>query len=281
MEEKNSGFHPVSSEDLDLGKLLDNLVEYVAKYGKILAISTLLGIVIAIVLYKLMPRYYTARLLVQSTVLDNHNEEEILENWDGLLNRYGYAALSQTLHYPAEKLENIGSFNIELVTGPINDGVTSFVIEVETKDTAGLQDLQGAIVYGLENSEYVRQKVQIRKEGLQQQIQKAGDEVTKLDSSRKYIQSLLQGPGKGSPELIVDISKVSEERVEIQEKLTGYKEKLAFVNGIQVVQDFVRTRKVKPSRSLFFLSGLLAGFLLGYVITLALMATANYKKRHA
>ena len=228
-----------------------------------------------------MPRYYTARLLVQSTVLDNHNEEEILENWDGLLNRYGYAALSQTLHYPAEKLENIGSFNIELVTGPINDGVTSFVIEVETKDTAGLQDLQGAIVYGLENSEYVRQKVQIRKEGLQQQIQKAGDEVTKLDSSRKYIQSLLQGPGKGSPELIVDISKASEERVEIQEKLTGYKEKLAFVNGIQVVQDFVRTRKVKPSRSLFFLSGLLAGFLLGYVITLALMATANYKKRHA
>ena len=281
MEEKNSGFHPVFSEDLDLGKLLDNLVEYVAKYGKILAISTLLGIVIAIVLYKLMPRYYTARLLVQSTVLDNHNEEEILENWDGLLNRYGYAALSQTLHYPAEKLENIGSFNIELVTGPINDGVTSFVIEVETKDTAGLQDLQGAIVYGLENSEYVRQKVQIRKEGLQQQIQKAGDEVTKLDSSRKYIQSLLQGPGKGSPELIVDISKASEERVEIQEKLTGYKEKLAFVNGIQVVQDFVRTRKVKPSRSLFFLSGLLAGFLLGYVITLALMATANYKKRHA
>lgn len=281
MEEKNNASHPVSSEDLDLGRMLDGLFEYFSKYGKLVTTTTLVGIIAAVVLYKLLPKYHTARLLVQSTVLNNHDEEEILENWDGLLNRNGYAELSQTMQYPVEKLANIGSLNVELVTGPIVDGVTSFVIEVETKDTAGLKDLQAAIVYGLENSQFVRQKVSIRKEGLQQQVQKAEDEVSRLDSSRRYIQSLLQGSGKGSPQLIVDIGKASEERVKIEEELTGYKEKLAFVNGIQVEQGFVLSTKVKPNRSLFFLSGLLGGFLLGYLISLVVMAAANYKKRHA
>lgn len=283
MEAKNQGSSPAApASDLDLADLLANAISYVRRFFWLLAITTAIGIVGAYVLYKISPKYHPARALFQSAVLNNHEEDEILSNWEELLNKPGYPQLAKMLNCPVEIISAVRSMDVELVITPYTDaGVSSFAIEIQTKDVNNLPAVQKAIVYGLENSPFTARKIALRKQDLQQQIDKAEQEVNKLDSSSRYIQSFAHGAEKGGPQLIVDIGKASEERVKIQEQLSEYREKLAFASGVQVVQDFMASGKVKPSGAIFLLTGMVGGFFLGYLISLWRLAMARYRKRES
>ena len=68
----------------------------------------------------------------------------------------------------------------------------------------------------------------------------------------------------------------------IQEKLATYKERLEFVDAVQVLQPFLRPKKARPNLVIFGAVGLIGGFFIGYIFSvMAALRSVNKKQRTA
>jgi len=266
---------PAPAGELDLAVILGRTLAYFRKYARVFVITCGLGIAISILFIKLIPKTYTARMILESTVLNAHEQVEIVTDWDELLNQKGYPVLAAYFGCKPGLVSEITSLKAEIVGTP-GEGNASFSVEADTQDTTLLPRIQDAILYGFMHNDYNQRKVAIRKDALSREIVKAREQLSELDSTGGLIHELRGGSKTGS-QYILDISTIPEERLTLMERLTGYQEKLAFTD-IQVLQGFVLNKKRKPSGLAFLLGGIAVGFLIGYFYTLLKMARSAYKK---
>ncbi len=133
-------------------------------------------------------------------------------------------------------------------------------------DTSILEDLQKAVIYGLENNEYVKEKVNFKRDNATKMIASVNREIAKLDSTKKKIESNNTGKSPGSSSFIVDISDVNVQMITLNEKLFQYQETLKFVDAIQLLQNFEKYSKPASPRLLkMLLSGFLGGIFIGFI----------------
>ena len=68
---------------------------------------------------------------------------------------------------------------------------------------------------------------------------------------------------------MVDVSNINTELINLNEKLLIYKEELKFANAVQVLQKFNKFSKPESRKGPFLSTiGAIAGFLLGYIVSL-------------
>jgi hypothetical protein len=275
--EDQSRYTPTPAGEMDLTDILKKLMAYFRRNRMIFLVSCLTGVVIAAVLYKLMPRVYSSRLVLESSVLNAHEQDEIVSNWDEQLNSRGYAGLAAIFGCTPELVSQIKELKVELVGLPM-EGNQAFTVVMRTADTLRLKEQQDALVHGLKNNDYVRRRVAVRTQNLQEEIAKAQKELNTLDSN-DLIADYKAAGAKGGSSLLLDVSHISEQRVSMKEKLMGYQEKLAFITDIQVLQDFLHPKKVSPILPLFGVIGLAGGFIVGYLYSLVSMARSISKRK--
>ncbi|HEV3327475.1 MAG TPA: hypothetical protein VG052_17785, partial [Puia sp.] len=235
-------------------------------YGILILISSLTGLFCGFIVHLAFPKYYKTRLLMESTVLNNTEQGEIIDNWDLLMRdkkNNGRLYLEKELNCSDTTVKNILSLETESLPN-LTDGTNCFVINLNVRDPSRLKNVEDALLYGLRNNDYVRQKVAMQKEDLQREISKADGEMTKLDSTRDFLESLSRGGKNTDGRLIFDISNIANEKVEIGEKLAAFKEKLAFGTGVQLVRGGSVPLGPKPGMLSLLGLGLLGGFLIGY-----------------
>jgi hypothetical protein len=174
-----------------------------------------------------------------------------------------------------EKLSNISAEEI-LKTYAVNNP-NGFIINVTVKDNSILDQLQKGIVYGLNNSPYVKDKIETKKARDRELIKKTTDEIAKLNVTKQIIDSLIQTNQRNTSSFILDISRISAQTIELNEKLFNYQEDLKFLTGIQVLENF---NKGKLSRNgllkLSFL-GMASGLFIGYLVSLFLFVRIKLK----
>jgi len=269
---------PTPSDEMDLSELLRRLIDYFRINGRIFLLTCGLCVAVSALLYKLLPRTYAVNMVMESSVLSAREQVEIISNWDDLLNKNGYPILARIFNCSPDLIASIGSLKAEPV-GTVPDPNSPFILTLETGDTAKIKQLQEVILYGLKNNDYARRRIEVRKENLETAVAKSQQELDKLDSTAKFIQDF-KGSGKTSgSEYLLDVSQIPEQRISIMDKLLTYKEKLAFVSDIQVLQEFLRPKKVRPILPVFGIVGLLGGFIIGYFFTLLRMARSLYHKK--
>jgi hypothetical protein len=262
------------NDDLDLLLIIKKAVTFLRKnFWKLLGAS-LAGLLVGAAFFFTLPKKFTSRILLESTLLINTDNRAIVENWDQMLKPSGYPHLMQEFNCRREIVENLKSITAESLN-PQNEGGTSFAITVSVVDTTLLDQLQSALVRGLTQGEYVREQVNVRKEGLQQQLDKVLMELQKLDSPKEFIGSVSNSGKKEGDPLILDISNFSVQRQTLVEKEAGLRERLAFNEAIYVLQGFSATKGPKPGMMTLLGIGLAGGFLLGYFFLLA--ASVNRK----
>jgi hypothetical protein len=264
----NQGSLQEKNDDLDLSALLSRAVRFLKTYGVLLLIASLTGLLCGFILNLSLPKYYTSRLLLESTVLNDLEQEELIDNWDILMTaRGGVPLLAKALNCSPETAGSIKGLSAEALPS-LQDGTYVFTLEVRVRDISKLKEIQDALLNGFRNNDFVREKVALRTASLRQQVSEAAGEIAKLDSTKHYIESLAPDEKKGNDHLILDVSNISKEKVEIGEKLATYKEKLAFGNGVQLVQGTTPPRGPKPGTATLLCLGLAAGFLIGYFMAL-------------
>jgi hypothetical protein len=151
----------------------------------------------------------------------------------------------------------------------VQDNPHGFIVRVIVKDTSILDNLQQGIVYGLENTDYVKQKLITKRANLIELIEKVKEEISKLDSTKLAVENILNNKNKSSSSLFVDITSINSGIITLNEKLLTYQEQLKFANAIQVLQKFNKfSYPERRNGPLLLFIGATIGLVIGYLISL-------------
>ena len=189
------------------------------------------------------------------------------DNWNALLKRKEIDALVATFNIPAttaSTLKEIDAFEIQKVFSPNNPN--GFVIEVTVTDNSALPTIQDGMVYGYENSSFVKEKVIAKRSRITEMIEKMSIEIARLDSNKRILDNIIRGTGRASTQVIVGGANNNQQLVEMNEKLLGYREELEFTRGIQVLQSFsVFRRPAGPNLIVLLVIGIVVMLALAYI----------------
>lgn len=272
-----------ASDDIDLLLLLERCILFFRRYKWVFIIAVMAGLAVGTFFYLSLPKVYKSRLIVHSFLLTNQEEIQIVDNWNDLLKKKEYTILAAAFHcresllYPLKKIKAEEIQKVFTATNP-----NGFTIEVTVTDNAILPDLQNGIVSGLENSEYVRDRIAVKKANLQELIGKTSREIEKLDSIKETMAKIISGHGSTSSSLIIDGSSVNRQLIEMNEKLLSFKEGLQFANAVQVLQSFSPFKQpAGPKLIVWLLAGLLLCLSLAWLYALVHSIQSRLKTRRS
>lgn len=259
-----------SNEDLELLKLFERFFSFFRNYGRSILIWTFAGMVIGLILFLASPKQYSSTAVFHSFSFTNSEQLKIVENYGALLKNHEYAVLADNLGCSPDLLKKVNSIeasDIQKTYTPNNQN--GFEIEVSVKDNAILDDLLKALVHGLDNGEYIKDKLATRRSNLIQLIDNVRIEINKLDSVKQNIESSINGNLKTGGSYIIDVSSINSQVIALDEKLLGYQEELKFTKGVQVFQKFYPfSTPSQPKLLKLLILGCIAGFGIGYVLAL-------------
>ena len=153
-----------NSDELDLIVLIEKLVSFVKRFFFILIVFPVIGILIGFLLFLSTPRKYTSETVLHSFVLTNLENIQIIKNWKDLLRKKEYTTLAGIWNTSPDIVKKVGLMATEEIQKLyVQDNPHGFIIRVTVKDTSVLDHLQEGIVYGLENNEYVKERLNTKK----------------------------------------------------------------------------------------------------------------------
>jgi len=242
---------------------------------------TLLGLALGISNYLFSPRLYSSKLLLQSRVLTNKEAIEIVEEWKDLLEHGEYGALSRitnTDRMLLRKLKKISADEIQKLY--VQNNPNGFSIEVEVIDTTALTSLEAALIQGIENTAYVKAKVESKRAWFAGMISNVESELARLDITRTAVDSIIRRKAIGASSLMVDISSLNGQWVGLNEKLLSFREELQFTRGVQVLQHFMSPEKPSsPKLVKSVILGFAGGLFIGYTAAMLLYIRSRLRPR--
>lgn len=276
----------INNDEIDLIQVLERIIRFLSTYKRELIITAITGMICGYTIFRTLPKSYGSTLILHSQVLTNSEEIEIIGSWNNLLNNHEYSVLSRNLRCSENLLSKIKSMSATNIPSPVPGTSSGFTVYVLVKDTSILEDLQTGIIYGLENNEFVKEKVESKKSNTIKLIENITQEIGKLDSTKRRIESGNSRKSPGSSPLIMDISDVNVQMITLNEKLYANQEVLKFVDAIQVLQNFEKYAKPASPRFLTlvisgFFGGLFLGFALAVFKNLKLKISALHKARES
>ena len=270
-----------ASDDIDLLLLIERVLLFLRAYKWIFLISIALGLAAGYFMYQSLPKVYRSKMVLHSFVLTNQENIGIITNWNDLLRKKEYAELSSTLNCPQNvftRTKKIAAEEIQKVFSVTNPN--GFTVDATVTDNAILDDLQKAIVYGLENTEYVKQRLDSKRVNLVELIEKTGAEIIKLDSTKKTMEEIIQGKSRSSSTLIIEGATINKQLIEMNEKLMGYKDDLKFTAAVQVYQGFSKFSKpTGPHLIPWLVIGLLVFLPLAFLLSFAISMNSKIRNR--
>jgi hypothetical protein len=252
-----------NNDEIDLIQVLERITRFISTYKKELIATMIAGLLCGTAIYMSKTKIYGSTLILHSQILSNSEEIRIIDSWNTLRNNGEFAVLSRNLDYPVSLIKNIKALTATDIQ--ISQPSSGFTVDVLVGDTSILEGLQKAIIYGLENSQYVSEKVNFKKENTLKMLESISREIARLDSTKKKIESSQNAKSSGASSFIVDISDVNVQMITLKEKYYQYQEALKFVDAIQVLQNFEKYAKpTSPRLGILLISGLLGGLFVGF-----------------
>jgi LPS O-antigen subunit length determinant protein (WzzB/FepE family) len=272
----------VSEDEVDLFILLDKVIRFIKRFGFLILMTGGLGLIAALGFYYLAPKKYSSRLILRPSTLTNLEYMQIVNTWNDLLYSKDYDLLAASMNIEPRILHNVNTLSAdEIQKLYVEKNPYGFIVHVNTSDTSILNTLQSGIVYGLENNEYVKQRVAYKRESLQQLIGNISNEIKALDSTKREVEKLLNTTNGNANSLIVDISNINSAKVELNEKLSEYEEELRFTSAVHVIQQLNHLKKSERIKLRYLLPvGLIGGTFIGILIASILLLIGKFKKRY-
>lgn len=257
-------------DDIDLVLLSARGFSFLKRYKWIYLTAILVGIAWGTFKYMSSPKLYSSEMIVHSYILTNLEQIGIADNWNELLQKKEYASLASIFNCNTQLLPKVRQIKAEeLLKVYAASNPNGFLLSVIVADNDILPELQKGIVYGFENGNYVKEKMEARRAILRELIIKSESEIASLDSTRKVMEHILNGTERPASSLIVDGSSMNRQSIEMNEKLLRFKEELRFTNPIQVLQGFNSfSQPASPNLTKLVMIGALAFFAVSYFLTL-------------
>ncbi len=270
LAEKNghANHHP---DELDLIHLIAKAVAFVRKFRWTLISFTLAGLLVGLYFYFTTPKQYSSSLIVQSTILTNQEAIEIIDTWQGLLAKQEFSTLANIMDTKEDVVKQISKISAEeIIKLFVQNNPNGFMVTVSVKNASVLDQLRNSIVSGLNNGPYAKEKIDAERAKLSKLIEQVKMEISKVDETKLAVNEMIKSNGANASPMLVYVSRINAEWMELNEKLLSYQEQLKFSNGVQVLSDFTKGKLMRPNPLKFIVFGLATGAFLGYVLSLIL-----------
>jgi hypothetical protein len=271
----------IEQEDIDLLLQVERGILFLKRYRWIYIVSLSIGLLLGYWFYRSLPTVYSSRMLVHSFLLTNQEQIQIVNTWRSLLKKKEYDALAEAFNSRKDMLyrvKGIKAEEIQKIYTPNNPN--GFIIEAIVTDNSVLPELQKGIVYGFENSEYVKERVLVKRANLHELIDKTQQEIRKLDSTKKVLDNILTGSGRASSSVILDAPAITRQQIDLNEKLLSLQESLRFSNAIEVLQSFNKFKKPSgPKLIVWLFIGFVFGLCMAFGLSFILSIRSKLKDR--
>ena len=260
---------PTPADELDILTLFKQATPFFRKYGKLLLVVALFGLLAGFARYLKTPNLYTSSLVLQPTILTEPEQRAVINNWCALIQKKERPILAKQFNvdlYMLRKVESISADELQKIYTTKN--FTAFTVNVVVRDTAVLQPLQKGMIYALENSEYIKDKLASRKRILGSMTQTVQQEITRLNKLQDIVEASLQQPGNTGSRVLLNVSDISGQIADLQEKKFNYEEELTFLSAVNVLQNFYTP--LYPTYPILLKQlalGLCGGLFLGMIIS--------------
>jgi len=271
----------IPAEDIDLLALTERSILFFRKYYKLFIIATVIGLGLGYLTWLRLPTVYKSRLVIHSYTLSNLDYIQVVSNWNSMLKGGEKNLLASSLGISRQsvgKVKELKAVEIQKVFTANNPN--GFYIDVFVTDNAVLDELQKGILTGFENVDFIKKQLVIKKENLHTLIAEVTAEIAKLDSTRSTVTAML-GNGNGhSSNLIVDISGLNRQRIDLNEKLLYLQQDLKLASAVQVIQGFSKFNKpAGPNKIVWLGLGLIGGLAFAFFYTVIHSTKAKLKAR--
>jgi len=255
-------------DELDLTVLLGKAINFFRHYGKLIAAVALVGLLAGILRFWYSPNIYSSSLVVQPTLLSDPEQMEVINSWGALLKKKELPALAHQLNIDANLLKKLSAISVEELQKSYSPGnYTAISITALVKDTSILIPLQKGLLYGLDNSAYVKEKLAAKRNTFTTLIQTTQQEIDRLYKWQSTVETSMQPGNNSSGRIIVNVSEISSQIIALQEKNLLFKENLSFNTAVHVLQNFfIPSRPEYPILLKQLLIGLSGGLMLGGVL---------------
>lgn len=257
-----------NNDEIDLGQLAIRIIKLGTKYRILITLCTLLGAIAGYAYYKLVNPIYSSSMMLQSDILTEAYSETLTENLKKLIDEKNTYSLSKKLSIEEVQASQLVDIKVESVEGsPGAEGTTEnfiFLISVETKDNSILSNLETGIISFLENNEFVKKRIDLRKIRLKALIDQMDSEGLELDSLKDLINTKLIN-GDRNNLVLLDPSNVYEQAIKTYKEELIYQERLALIESIQLIEGFTAFNKpLRPRLILSLAVGLFTVLILAF-----------------
>jgi len=252
------------SDEIDLVELLIKGIGLI-KANLVLIISFfVVGTLLGFGYYYSSKKIFQNKMLISSEILTESYCKSLIEDANRLIREGNYKLLSEQLGVTEEVANEISSIAIKSpLTNEIEIGKESdrkfFHITLEVYDQEALKDLQNGLISYLENNEFVKTRVNQKKDYLKQTISKLEEEIKDLEILKSDVYSgeffkKINGNAEFDPTTINSkIIELTKEKITLQHDLE-------LANSVHVVEGFTKFQKPsKPKLSLSLVAGSLVG----------------------
>lgn len=262
----------IHDDEIDLAVLLQKLIKAIVRNRFALIIPIILGLILSVWIYWKSPKIYESRMILRSTILSNHFGESLETNLSQLLIEKNYTELSSRLRMTEEMVSSLKGFELDgLEKTKRSDGSFEsilFDVSVEVTDNGILPDLEKGIVFCFEENEFVKKRINSRRQRYESTIDRINLENNGIDSLKMDVRKKITEYKPGKDLVMLDPSKVYQASLDLFKEGIKTEYSLNFLNGVEVVESFVPFKKpVKPRLILTLVEGLGLGLFIGIMLT--------------
>ena len=255
-----------SPDDIDLLLLAERTILFFRRYKWAFLVAAILGLAVGFLIYSRLPKVYRSRMIVHSYTLSNQDYLQVIDNWNTLLKRREYDALTPGFGLPARVLtwvKEIKGSEIQKVFTAANPN--GFYIDVLVTDNDVLDTLQQGILSAMENVDYIKKQLEIKRENLRTLIDDVAREIIKMDSTKTKIESMINNNSGHASSMFVDISGLNKQLIELNEKYLYYQQDLKLTSAVQLLQGFSKfNTPAGPNMIVWLGLGLIGSLALAY-----------------
>jgi LPS O-antigen subunit length determinant protein (WzzB/FepE family) len=270
-------------DELDVTVILEKALHFCSQYGKLIAGVAFAGILAGLLRFWTVPNLYTSSMVLQPTVLSDPEQMALINNWSALLKKRELHVLAAEFRVSPALLKKVQSITTEeLQKSYAPNNYTAFTLTVLVTDTTVLSSIQAGILYALDHSSYIKDKLASRKRTLQLLIQSTGQEINRLYQLQASIDSNIHAGNNSHGGFIVDVSEISNQITSLQEKKLGFEDSYSFTSAVQVLQGFYTPSKPEFPKMIKLVSmGCAGGLMLGMLAALLLAVRKKLTNKQA
>ncbi len=260
-----------SSDEIDLMELFLKLVRVAKKNFTLILSFFIAGTLLGSVYGMFGTKVYESKMMVTSDILTDAYNDKLGENLNDLLKENNLTLISEKLSLSKEESENLVAIKIESAQkekpSQKEDEKRWFLITAKVLNQEVLNKLETGIANYLENNEFVKVRIEQKKNFNRELIKKIEKEILTLENFKnKIYEGNFFENNKGN--VMFDPTVVNVRIIELNKEKLKYQNDLEIINSIQIVQGFTKFNKpVSPNKAISLAAGATLGlFFVGMLI---------------